>query len=389
MRKGVDDLNTGNRKKVLVVDDSAFMRKLISDFLSGHPEIEVIGTARNGKEAVEKVETLKPDVVTMDIEMPIMDGLEALKEIMSRNPLPIVMLSSTTKIGAENTMLAMEYGAVDFVAKPGGAISLNLHEVKEEILGKVIAASEVRLATLTRKITGRRLTQVISSNPVTKPVGKVAEIPTFIPSRSQLTNVSKNKIPKTGKTFVIIGTSTGGPRALQEVLTGIPASIDVPILVVQHMPPGFTKSLADRLDGLCAIHVKEAEDGELLENGTAYIAPGGKHLKMIKKGLTYCVRLDSVDPPRMGHRPSVDVLLESAAENNELNFLTVIMTGMGYDGKKGMEVLRKNGKTITLAESAKTSVVYGMPKAIKEAGFADKVVDLHDISETIIGIIKS
>lgn len=385
MRKGVDDLNTGNRKKALVVDDSAFMRKLISDFLSGHPEIEVIGTARNGKEAVEKVKTLKPDVVTMDIEMPIMDGLEALKEIMSSHPVPIVMLSSTTKIGAENTMLAMEYGAVDFVAKPGGAISLNLHEVKEEILGKVIAASGVRLSTLTRKITGRRLTQPISS----KTIDKAVEIPTFIPNRSQLTNVSKNKIPKTGKTFVIIGTSTGGPRALQEVLTGLPASIGVPILVVQHMPPGFTKSLADRLDGLCDIQVKEAEDGELLENGTAYIAPGGKHLKMIKKGMSYYVRLDAVDPPRAGHRPSVDVLLESAAENTELNFLTVIMTGMGYDGKNGMEVLRKNGKTITIAESAKTSVVYGMPKAIKEAGFADEVVDLHDISESIIGIIKS
>jgi len=385
----VDDLNTGNRKKALVVDDSAFMRKLISDFLSGHPEIEVIGTARNGKEAVEKVKTLKPDVVTMDIEMPIMDGLEALKEIMSSHPVPIVMLSSTTKIGAENTMLAMEYGAVDFVAKPGGAISLNLHEVKEEILGKVIAASGVRLATLTRKMTGRRLAKPISSNLATKPADRVAEIPIFIPNRSQLTNVSKNKIPKTGKTFVIIGTSTGGPRALQEVLTGLPASLDVPILVVQHMPPGFTKSLADRLDGLCDIHVKEAEDGELLENGTAYIAPGGKHLKMIKKGMSYYVRLDAVDPPRAGHRPSVDVLLESAAENTELNFLTVIMTGMGYDGKNGMEVLRKNGKTITIAQSAKTSVVYGMPKAIKEAGFADEVVDLHDISESIIGIIKS
>ena len=335
------------------------------------------------------MKTLKPDVVTMDIEMPIMDGLEALKEIMSNHPVPIVMLSSTTKIGAENTMLAMEYGAVDFVAKPGGAISLNLHEAKEEILGKVIAASGVRLSTLTRKITGRRLTQPISSKSVTKPVDKAAEKPTFIPNRSQLLNVPKKKMSKTGKRFVIIGTSTGGPRALQEVLTGLPASIGVPILVVQHMPPGFTKSLADRLDGLCDIHVKEAEDGEVLENGTAYIAPGGKHLKMIKKGMTYHVRLDAVDPPRAGHRPSVDVLLESAAENTELNFLTVIMTGMGHDGKSGMEVLRKNGKTITIAESAKTSVVYGMPKAIKEAGFADEVVDLNDISETIMRIIKS
>ncbi len=389
MRKGVDDLNTGNRKKALVVDDSAFMRKLISDFLSGHPEIEVVGTARNGKEAVEKVKTLKPDVVTMDIEMPIMDGLEALKEIMSSHPVPIVMLSSTTKIGAENTMLAMEYGAVDFVAKPGGAISLNLHEAKEEILGKVIAASGVRLSTLTRKMTGRRLPQPIISKSAIKPVDKAAEIPSLFPNRSQLTNLFKNKIPKTGKTFVIIGTSTGGPRALQEVLTKLPASIGVPILVVQHMPPGFTKSLADRLDGLCNIHVKEAEDGEPLENGTAYIAPGGKHLKMKKSGMNYFVKLDAVDPPRMGHRPSVDVLLESAAENTDVNYLTVIMTGMGYDGRIGMEVLRKNGRTVTIAESAKTSVVYGMPKAIKEAGFADEVVDLHDISESILEIIKS
>jgi len=385
----VDDLNTDNRKKALVVDDSAFMRKLISDFLSGHPEIEVVGTARNGKEAVEKVKTLKPDVVTMDIEMPIMNGLEALKEIMSSHPVPIVMLSSTTEIGAKNTMLAMEYGAVDFVAKPGGAISLNLHEVKEEILEKVIAASGVQLSTLTRKITVRRLTQPIISKSTTLSVDKAIEIPTFFPNRSQLTKVSQNKIPKTGKTFVIIGTSTGGPRALQEVLMGIPALIGVPILIVQHMPPGFTKSLADRLDGLCDIHVKEAEDGELLENGTAYIAPGGKHLKMMKKGMSYHVRLDAVDAPRAGHRPSVDVLLESAAENTELNFLTVIMTGMGYDGRNGMEVLRKNGKTITIAESVKTSVVYGMPKAIVEAGFADEVIDLHDIAESIIGNIKS
>lgn len=279
----MDDLNTGNLKKALVVDDSAFMRKLISDFLSGHPGIEVIGTARNGKEAVEKVKSLKPDVVTMDIEMPIMNGLEALKEIMSNYPVPIVMLSSTTEIGAENTMLAMEYGAVDFVAKPGGAISLNLHEVKEEILGKVIAASDVEMSTLTRKMTSRRLPRPNSSRSTVNPVASVTETVAFSANQSQLMNISKNKISKTGKTFVIIGTSTGGPRALQEVLTGIPASFGVPILVVQHMPPGFTKSLADRLDGLCAIHVKEAEDGELLENGTAYIAPGGKHLKMIKK----------------------------------------------------------------------------------------------------------
>lgn len=378
-------MGTGNRKKALVVDDSAFMRKLISDFLSGHPNIEVIGTARNGKEAVEKVQTLKPDVVTMDVEMPIMNGLEALKEIMDKHPVPIVMLSSTTKIGAENTILAMEYGAVDFVAKPGGAISLNLHEVQGEIVEKVIAALGVRMSTLTQKMPSQRLWTSI--------VPKVASKPVESPSSESLSRPvmsrPKIKISKIGKMFVIIGTSTGGPRALQEVLTGLPASIGVPILIVQHMPPGFTKSLADRLDGLCNIHVKEAEDGELLENGTAYIAPGGKHLKMKKSGVNYFVKLDAVDPPRMGHRPSVDVLLESAAENTDVNYLTVIMTGMGYDGKVGMEVLRRNGRTVTIAESAKTSVVYGMPKAVKEAGLTDEVVDLHNISETIMEIIKS
>ncbi len=380
---------TGSRKKVLVVDDSAFMRKLITDFLSGHPEIEVIGTARNGKEAVEKVKTLKPDVVTMDIEMPVMNGLEALQQIMMECPVPIVMLSSTTKIGAENTMLAMEYGAVDFIAKPGGAISLNLHEVKDEILGKVIAAVGVDMSTLMSKLPSQRLTRSIMSRTVDKPVASKVELSTLSNQPSQVTHRTINKISKVGKTFVIIGTSTGGPRALQEVLTRLPASIGVPILVVQHMPPGFTKSLADRLNSLCDIHVKEAEDGEVLENGTAFIAPGGKHLKMVKKGTTYCVKLDAVDLPRMGHRPSVDVLLESAAENTDVNFLTVIMTGMGYDGKIGMEVLRKNGRTITIAESAKTSVVYGMPKAINEAGLADEVVDLHDIPQSILEIIKS
>ncbi len=382
-------MGTGSRKKALVVDDSAFMRKLISDFLSGHPDIDVIGTARNGKDAIDKVRILKPDVVTMDVEMPIMNGLEALKEIMDKHPVPVVMLSSTTKIGAENTMLAMEYGAVDFVAKPGGAISLNLHEAKEEILEKVMAALGVRMSTLTRKMPSQRFATQIVPKTMGKPIEPKVELTSSVSLPRPMTSMMKNKISKSGKTFVIIGTSTGGPRALQEVLTGLPASIGVPILVVQHMPPGFTKSLADRLDGLCNIHVKEAEDGELLENGTAYIAPGGKHLKMKKNGMNYFVKLDVVDPPRMGHRPSVDVLLESAAENTDVNYLTVIMTGMGYDGRTGMEVLRKNGRTVTIAESAKTSIVYGMPKAIIEAGFSDEVVDLHDISESILEIIKS
>ncbi|WP_331711258.1 protein-glutamate methylesterase/protein-glutamine glutaminase [Bacillus sp. OxB-1] len=372
---------------MLVVDDSAFMRKLISDYLSEHPAMEVVGTARNGKMAIEKVKELKPDVVTMDIEMPVMNGLDALKTIMATNPVPVVMLSSTTKLGAENTMLAMEYGAVDFVAKPGGAISLNLHEVKEEILRKVAAASGVQIGQLTRKLSVKTSPQapIFEFN---KP-SRLLEETSMSVFHNKPAHILQNRFSKFEKTFVIIGTSTGGPRALQEVLTRLPASFGYPILIVQHMPPGFTKSLAERLDGLSEITVKEAEDGELITDGVAYIAPGGKHLKFNKQGAQYFISLDDGEPPRKGHRPSVDVLLESAAAHEELNYLTVIMTGMGYDGKLGMERLRKNGKTVTISESEKTAVVYGMPRAIEEADLADQVVDLQEIPDSIMEILKS
>lgn len=370
-------------KKVLVVDDSAFMRKLISEMLSKHPLLEVVGIARNGKDAVEKVVELRPDVVTMDIEMPLMNGLEALKQIMERQPTPVVMLSSTTEIGAENTMNAMEYGAVDFVAKPGGAISLNLHDVEQEIVTKVVAATKVKISTLVKQPVERAVerVQVVQRDSPHKE--------TTIRPISSLTTLQDKKISKVLETFVIIGTSTGGPRALQEVLTRLPSDLNAPILIVQHMPPGFTKSLAQRLDGLSEIRVKEAEDGESLLKGVAYIAPGGKHLKFEKCPTGYCVRLDDMEPPRMGHRPSVDVLLESAASIRELQYVTAIMTGMGHDGREGMQQLKTACKTITIAESEKTSVVYGMPKAIKEAGLADQVVDVQYIAEAITEILHS
>ncbi|GKV55571.1 chemotaxis response regulator protein-glutamate methylesterase [Sporosarcina sp. NCCP-2222] len=369
------------RKKVLVVDDSAFMRKLISEMLSSHPDLEVIATARNGKDALEKVQLMKPDVVSMDIEMPVLNGLEALKLIMETNPVPIVMLSSTTEIGATNTMTAMEYGAVDFVAKPGGPISLNLKDVEREIVEKVVAASKVKIATLTAKAGGSQqvLPETLNSLAQEK----------FVPKEVELNSaVTQKKFTKSTNTFVIIGTSTGGPRALQEVLTKLPSDIGVPILVVQHMPPGFTKSLADRLDGLSGIHVKEAIDGELLSGGTAYIAPGGKHLKIVKIGTAFCVRLDSEELPRMGHRPSVDVLFESAAAIQDARFVAVVMTGMGHDGKAGMQILKKRRNAFCIAESEKTSVIYGMPKAIIESGLADQVVDLQNIASTIVQSLK-
>lgn len=383
-------MNTDNRKKVLVVDDSAFMRKLISDFLTEQPLLEVVGTARNGKEAVEKALTLKPDVITMDVEMPIMDGLQALKEIMKQHPIPVVMLSSTTKSGEENTILAMEYGAIDFITKPGGAISLNLHEVQSEIIDKVLTAADVRMSTVTTRPRKRLEIPRHEIKPINqlKNADKETRLPITSKSLQQFVPKPTNLFSKSAQTFVILGTSTGGPRALQEVLIHLPSTIQSPILIVQHMPAGFTKSLADRLNGLCDITVKEAEQGERIENGVAYIAPGGKHLKIARRGNTYVVDLDTVEPPRMGHRPSVDVLFESAAEQAELNFLAVVMTGMGYDGRVGTDLLKKRGRTATIAESEKTSVVYGMPKAIKEAGLADEVVDLHDIASSILKIIK-
>ncbi|QTD42309.1 chemotaxis response regulator protein-glutamate methylesterase [Sporosarcina sp. Te-1] len=369
------------RKKVLIVDDSAFMRKLISEMLSSHPELEVIGTARNGREALEKVQLLKPDVVSMDIEMPVLNGLEALKRIMETNPVPIVMLSSTTEIGAANTIIAMEYGAVDFVAKPGGPISLNLKDVEREIVEKVVAASKAKITALTTTAAANRN---VTRDTVLIP-SKEEQSPHLVQLNSAL---QKKKYTKSTNTFVIIGTSTGGPRALQEVLTKLPSDIGVPILVVQHMPPGFTKSLADRLDGLSGIHVKEASDGELLVPGTAYIAPGGKHLKISKIGTAFCVRLDAEELPRMGHRPSVDVLFESAAAIRDARFVAIVMTGMGHDGKAGMQLVKKSGNAICIAESEKTSVIYGMPKAIIESGLADQVVDLQDIASTIVESLK-
>lgn len=372
-----------NLKKVLVVDDSAFMRKLISDMLSKHPSLEVIATARNGKDALLKVSELRPDVITMDIEMPLMNGLEALQQIMKHQPTPIVMLSSTTETGARNTMMAMEYGAVDFIAKPGGPISLNLQDVEKEIVEKVVAASKVNVTNLTY---GRS----VPNDENTKNILKVndSEQPLIVSTHTQKVP-KKNKLSKALETFVIIGTSTGGPRALQEVLTRLPATLSVPILVVQHMPPGFTKSLAQRLDGLSEIHVKEAEDGELFQKGVAYIAPGGKHLKMRKCANGYCAHLDDIELPRKGHRPAVDVLLESAALQTNLQFITIIMTGMGYDGKEGMQQLKNARPTITIGESEKTSVVYGMPKAINETGLADRIEDLQDISAALLDSLQS
>jgi len=357
-----------SKKKLLVVDDSAFMRKLISDFFIDNKLIEVIGIARNGKDAIEKIKTLQPDVITLDVEMPVMNGLEALQRIMEETPVPVVMLSSTTKSGAESTIQAMEYGAVDFIAKPSGTISLDLHKIKVELVEKVEHAARVSINKI----------QKSSLMPLKNRIPKNIEVKKKTETNKEI-NWDKSK-----KKIVLIGTSTGGPRALQEVITKLPSNIKAPVLIVQHMPAGFTKSLAQRLNQLSAIEVKEAQDGDLLQDGHAYIAPGGFHMRIQKRMSAYYIVLDDKEPPRAGHRPAVDVLFEDNSQFNDFDKIAVIMTGMGSDGSLGLTQLKKRGNVVAIAESANTCIVYGMPKAAVETNLVNEVVDLDQVAKTII-----
>ena len=370
------------KRKLLIVDDSAFMRKLIGDFFVGNSKVEVVGTARNGKDAIRKIQQLQPDVVTMDVEMPEMDGLEALKEIMTLCPVPVVMLSSTTRNGTDTTMMAMEYGAVDFVAKPSGTISLDLHKIRDELVHKVEHAAYVSIKKLKKPISTKQ-----SSS------GTATPIPLRLERKVSISQPTlhkpfqpplKREWSRTSRKLVLIGTSTGGPRALQEVITKIPSDIQAPILIVQHMPAGFTKSLAARLDQLSAIKVKEAEHGDILQNGVAYIAPGGYHMKLRKVGTSFGIVLDQNEPPRSGHRPSVDVMFEDVSKHHDFDKIAVIMTGMGYDGSKGLVALKQTGNVMAIAESADTCIVYGMPKAAVETQLVDEVADVDDIAQSIM-----
>lgn len=356
--------------RVLIVEDSAFMRKLITDFISEDRRIEVIGIARNGKDAIEKIKKWQPDVVTMDIEMPVMNGLEALEIIMKVCPVPVIMLSSTTALGAENTCLAMQLGAFDFVAKPSGAISLDLHKIKGELKEKITAAGTANI-TLLQKSTTLAKSTLLDSTIYSKIEPRKKD--------SLFSNKNKNK---NKQKIVAIGTSTGGPRALQCVLTNLPKDFDAPILVVQHMPPGFTKSLADRLNNLANITVKEAEEGDVVEKGTAYIAPGGYHLTIKNEGNKLIIHLNQTLPVN-GHRPSVDVLFESISELKDMSVIAVIMTGMGNDGSKGLIAIKNNQNSVCIAESEESSIVFGMPKAAIATNLVDVVENVENIADAI------
>ncbi|CAI8785642.1 protein-glutamate methylesterase/protein glutamine deamidase [Brevibacillus sp. IT-7CA2] len=363
--------------RVLVTDDSAFMRKVISDILSTDPEIEVIDRAKNGLECIEKCKELAPDVLTLDIEMPVMNGLDALEKLMNECPVPIVMLSSLTKEGAEATIHALELGAFDFVTKPSGPISLDIHKVGDRLIERVkaAAASKVRLK---KQIS--RVVKPVSSESKAAPASPV--IRTKIPSSPA---VMRSQVGGKAR-LVVLGTSTGGPKALQSVLTAIPANFPAPIAIVQHMPAGFTKSLANRLDSLCQIRVTEVVDGEYLENGTAYIAPGGFHFEVRQVNGRLQAYLHQ-EEPRGGHRPSVDILFESVSQLTNVDKWAIIMTGMGNDGTKGLKRMKELDRVTSIVEDESSCVVYGMPRAAIQAGLADNVAPLEKIPELLCKLL--
>ncbi|HDM36570.1 MAG TPA: chemotaxis response regulator protein-glutamate methylesterase [Candidatus Syntrophoarchaeum butanivorans] len=328
--------------RVLVVDDSALMRKVISDILSSAPDIEVAGTAKDGVEAIEKVARLKPDVITLDIEMPEMDGLEALEFIMKDCPTPTVMISALTQEGAEATFRALELGAVDFVAKPSGSISLDMKDLADEVIRKV------RAAHLSRRVKRR--------SGVRKPLQSA-------PS---------------GFRIITIGSSTGGTEALKEIVPQFPKN-SPPILITQHMPPGFTEAFAEHLDRISAIKVKEAEEGDRIMKGLALLAPGDYHMTVggdRRVHLEHTEKINSV-------RPAADPMMMSAAVVYRRAVIGVVLTGMGRDGARGIvEIKKRGGKAI--AQSEDTCVVYGMPKEAVATGCVDEVVPLPDIPSKIM-----
>lgn len=341
--------------KVLIVDDSAFMRKILSDILSDTPRIEVVGTAKNGQDALDQIRLLKPDLVTLDVEMPVMDGITALKHIVSEFKIPVVMLSSLTQAGADLTIEALEIGAVDFITKPTSIFKINTDEIKKTLVDKIMEASKVSVS----KVSSLSKTRVVK--------------------REKHSFTRSNKI----KNIIAIGTSTGGPRALQSVVTQIPGDVEGAVLIVQHMPVGFTKSLADRLNSMSDIEIKEAEHGDVLQPGCGYLAPGGYQMEVKKKGNDYVINLDD-SKVVSGHRPSVDAMIYSIVNENIRNTIAVIMTGMGADGADGLLKLKNNGKVKIIAQDEESCVVYGMPGSAVKNNSVDVIVPLNNISKEIM-----
>ncbi|MCB2201347.1 chemotaxis response regulator protein-glutamate methylesterase [bacterium] len=362
--------------RIVVVDDSAFMRKAISMMLESDPAFKVVGTARDGEEGVEKVRLLKPDLVTMDIEMPRMDGLAALREIMIKCPTPVMMISSITTEGAEATLEALELGAVDFIPKQSSYVSLDIVKIRDDLLTKI--KDIVRRKHVLMSMYRQRQFSRFSSAPT------VAAPPT---PRKDYSHTAVDRPKVVGKRLhrveiIAIGSSTGGPPALQKVVPALPANLPVGVVIAQHMPPMFTKSLADRLNGLSKVSVREAVDGETLGPGTVLIAPGGQHLTVKKFGTKAIVKV-SEHPKETLYHPCVDVLFNSVANEFGKASMGVMLTGMGNNGVHGSQNMKEKGG-ILIAQNEDTCVVYGMPRAVIEANIVDHIASIDRISDEML-----
>jgi len=334
--------------RILVVDDSAFMRKILSDILGSDPELSVVGTAKDGNDALKRFRQLAPDIVTLDLNLPDMAGLDVLRQMLREKPVPVLVISAYA--GSDAAVEAVAAGAVDIIPKPSGEISLDMAKQKSLMIGKIKEVAKAKIKTFE----------------VQKP-------------RSQSFSPTLSKV-------VVIGSSTGGPKTLEALLVSLPRNIPAPILIVQHMPPGFTKSLAERCSKICEIEVREAVDGEAVQKGVALIAPGDYHMELVSREGKVYVRLNQ-EPRELGVRPNVNRLFKSAAAIYGQNTIGIVLTGMGTDGRDGSADIKSMHGTV-IAESEETCIIYGMPKAVVDSGLADEVLPLDKIPVALLQLVE-
>ncbi|MEO2266882.1 protein-glutamate methylesterase/protein-glutamine glutaminase [Pseudoalteromonas pernae] len=366
--------------KVLIVDDSSFFRRRVTEILEGDSQIEVIDTAVNGADAVEKAAALRPDVITMDVEMPVLDGISAVKQIMAKTPTPILMFSSLTREGASATLDALDAGALDFLPKKFEDIARNNQDAVEILRQKVKELGRRRLARFSRPVS----TAYTPVRPLTNAKTTAQPDKTFQRTSTE-TSAPATQYRASGKKYrlVVIGTSTGGPVALQKILTQLPADFPLPILLVQHMPAAFTPAFAQRLNNLCKIEVKEAQQGDKLKPGAAYLAPGGQQMMFDGRSSQPTLKVFMDDNPRTTYKPSVDITFASSAKQFGGDVLAIVLTGMGADGREGARMLKQSGSKVW-AQDEQSCVVYGMPQAIANAGLHDHQAALDDIANHLI-----
>ena len=385
--------------KVLVVDDSSFFRRRVSEIINKSPALEVIATANNGQEAIDMVAKVKPDVVTMDIEMPVMDGITAVKKIMAVNPLPILMFSSLTHQGASATLDALEAGASDFLPKKFEDIARDKEEAIKLLQQRIEAIASRRVS---RVIASPKKKELSPAKPALSALQKLnennlapkarviqpASARTASVKAANVGTISNKRFKASGKSYDVlaIGTSTGGPVALQTVLAALPRNFKLPILLIQHMPGTFTKAFAERLNGLCQINVKEASDGDVLQPGCAYLAPGGKQMLLDGRAGKGKIRIHE-GSEKLNYKPCVDITFASLSKLYGKKVLAVVLTGMGADGRDGARMLKEQGAEIW-AQDEESCVVYGMPQAVTKAGIATESLPLDLVSKRILVELK-